>query len=706
MDDHSTDHLFRSWADNSPDAVIRVDREFRYRYVNAAYARLLGLTPPDAISRTNREIGVPEPWATLVEDRFRRVFETVESLEFEDNFSTTDGTRYLHTRIVPESGRDGSVETALAILHDITERRRVENALMFLVQCGCPASSEDFFQALARYLATNLGMDYVCIARFDDNLLAARTVTIYFDGKFEDNVSYTLKETPCGDVVGKAICVFPRDVRHLFPNDEVLQQMVAESYVGTTLWGSRGQPIGLIALIGRNPLPNPELATSFLQLVALRAAGELERRQAEDALRDSEAAVQRVNQELRAAVEKLQSTGDDLAAANWGLRASNESLEARVRLRTADLQRRSTQLRALALELTRAEERERRRVAELIHDQLQQLLVVARIDVELLNRQCVCETVCEEVRKVDDLIGQSLTVARTLTAELSPSVLYRGGLAAALQWLARWYEDRHGLAVSVITELDADVDSEEIRITLFRSVRELLFNVVKHAKVRSAEVRVGREDRIVRIAVSDDGAGFDAAEVRAREGTSGSFGLFSLRERLEALGGNLDVDSAPGRGTRITIRAPIPEPSVSATPAARRAVATPHTRQRRGRKIRVVLVDDHAVVRDGLARALGDERDLEVVGQAADGDLALNLVRKLRPDVVLMDISLPTIDGIEATRRILAEVPLVRVIGLSMFDDDSHRSAMRRAGATDCLDKTAPLARVVEAIRRQGTEQG
>ncbi|MGD0572623.1 MAG: PAS domain S-box protein [Sedimentisphaerales bacterium] len=168
---------------------------------------------------------------------------------------------------------------------DISERKRIEDALKFLVECGCPASGEDFFQSLARYLGQTMGMDFVCIDQLEENLLAAKTVAVYFDGKFEDNISYTLKDTPCGDVVGKSICSFTKDVRHLFPNDKVLQDMKAESYVGTTLWSSQGKPIGLIAIIGRKPLADTKLATSILQLAAVRAAGELERRQAEDAIK-------------------------------------------------------------------------------------------------------------------------------------------------------------------------------------------------------------------------------------------------------------------------------------------------------------------------------------------------------------------------------------------------------------------------------------
>ena len=184
-----------------------------------------------------------------------------------------------------------------------------EDTQLFLLQCGYLSPGENFFESLARYLAQSLEMDYVCIDRLEGDGLSARTVAIYFDGKFEDNVEYRLQDTPCGEVVGKTICCFPKEVRHLFPRDTVLQEMLAESYVGTTLLNFEGKPIGLIAMIGRKPLVNPHLAESILKLVAVRAAGELERQQALEALIQAQIALEeRVRDrtaELTRANEKL-----------------------------------------------------------------------------------------------------------------------------------------------------------------------------------------------------------------------------------------------------------------------------------------------------------------------------------------------------------------------------------------------------------------
>jgi len=172
--------------------------------------------------------------------------------------------------------------------YDLSIREQIDKTLLFLSQHGWENPRESFFHSLARFLAETLQMDYVCIDRLQGDLLEAETFAIYFDGKFEDNVSYTLKETPCGNVVGKTICCFPCGVRHLFKNDVILQDILAESYVGTTLFNSKNEPIGLIAVIGRQPIENSYLAETVLKLAAVRAAGELERINAEKALKESE----------------------------------------------------------------------------------------------------------------------------------------------------------------------------------------------------------------------------------------------------------------------------------------------------------------------------------------------------------------------------------------------------------------------------------
>jgi PAS domain S-box-containing protein len=228
-------------------------------------------------------------------------------------FTELQNKQYIRYENLPVETKDGrliSVEFVSNVylvdhskviqcnIRDITERKRIEDAQLFLINRSSTPSGEDFFISLARYLGETLEMDYVCIDRLVNEDLSAQTVAIYFDGKYEDNVTYTLKDTPCGKVVGKAICCFPRDVSKLFPDDAVLREMNAESYMGVTLWSSQGHPIGLIAVIGRKPLVDPKLAESILQLVAIRAAGELERRDTEEELKRRADQLEEVNKEL------------------------------------------------------------------------------------------------------------------------------------------------------------------------------------------------------------------------------------------------------------------------------------------------------------------------------------------------------------------------------------------------------------------------
>ncbi|MFZ4437934.1 MAG: PAS domain-containing protein [Syntrophales bacterium] len=196
---------------------------------------------------------------------------------------------------IPGRASDGAPVCRI-VLTDVTERKRFEEVQAFLAQTSSGKLDEPFFEALARYLARNLGMDYVCIDRLEGDELTARTLAVWCDGHFEDNVTYALKDTPCGNVVGQAVCCFPASVCQFFPRDQALQDLRAESYVGVTLFDHTGRPIGLIAVIGRKPLSNRPLAEAILQRVAGRAAGELERLAAEEALRESETRLNKAQQ--------------------------------------------------------------------------------------------------------------------------------------------------------------------------------------------------------------------------------------------------------------------------------------------------------------------------------------------------------------------------------------------------------------------------
>jgi PAS domain S-box-containing protein len=412
-----------------------------------------------------------------------------------------------------------------------------------------------------------------------------------------------------------------------------------------------------------------------------------ERRLAEEALRES--------------FNKIEKTEDEL-------RKLNETLEERVLKRTAEVRQLADRLRALTSELTLSEQRERKRLAQLLHDGLQQILVASRIRLAGLShvqdedvRQCALE-VC-------DLLTESIQLSRSLTADLSPPILHEGGLVPALEWLTRSVLEKQGLEVELETQVELAPTVEELNILLFLAVRELLFNIVKHAGVKSARVRVAKRDEMIELTVSDQGLGFDTAQLLTRDGNSGGFGLFSIRERLELLGGSLEIHSTTGQGSRFVLLAPWPDSAEPPTVPHKQprtdfaTHATHATHETGGRSevgtIRVMLVDDHQVLRQGLCHLIRKERGLDVVGEAADGESAVRLAREIHPDVILMDVSMPGMKGPEATRLIHAELPEIRIIGLSMFEETERAEAMRAAGAVNYLNKSGPSQELIAAIR-------
>jgi len=245
-------------------------------------------------------------------------------------------------------------------------------------------------------------------------------------------------------------------------------------------------------------------------------------------------------------------------------------------------------------------------------------------------------------------------------------------------------------------------------VLLYQAVRECLLNVVKYARVDEATVTVVAEEPTVTVTVSDAGVGFDPTSLRVAGGSEGGVGLLGIRERLEAVGGRLEIASAPGEGSRCTLFVPLPSAPETA-PAVRPVgvlAATAGARPSVERPTRVLIVDDHTLVRRGFATLLAGEPDLSVVGEAADGQMAIALTRQLMPDVILMDISMPVLNGIEATRAIRAEFPTVRVIGLSMSEDPAQLEAMRDAGAAGYVSKSGPAEALLAAIRACRTGDG
>ena len=232
----------------------------------------------------------------------------------------------------------------------------------------------------------------------------------------------------------------------------------------------------------------------------------------------------------------------------------NQTLEQRVAQRTAEAVKQAQKLRLLSAELSLAEEAERQRIAEMLHEDLQQLLVTARMQLAALCRTQDAAQREPIAREIADVLERSFNLTRSLSVELAPPVLHERGLAAAFEWLAAETRKNYNVEVTVEADSSANPKAADVRTFLFRAVRELLLNSVKHALGGAVHITMQhlRPDKI-RIIVADNGPGFDPSSLDAQLTGSQKFGLLNIRERVSTFGGEFHIDSSRKRGTRITL---------------------------------------------------------------------------------------------------------------------------------------------------------
>ena len=215
------------------------------------------------------------------------------------------------------------------------------------------------------------------------------------------------------------------------------------------------------------------------------------------------------------------------------------------------------QLRFLASELSLAEERERRRIAAVLHDLIGQTLAVCKIRLGTLRESVLSTDLAIHIDEVRELVDQVIQDTRSLTSELSPYILYELGLEAAVESLAKQIQEQYSILPNFEDDGQPKPLDDGVRVVLFQAVRELLVNAAKHAQVHSVKVSISRRDGNIRISVEDNGVGFDASDISLRVCRSNGFGLFNIRERLRHLGGSLEVRSELGHGTMVVLTAPL-----------------------------------------------------------------------------------------------------------------------------------------------------
>jgi len=634
-----SEELLRLVTDSSPIAMAYCDGECRLRFVNRAYVDRFGMTPEDVIGKPLREvvgINAYESIRTYVEAALSGVRADFEAAVPYEQI----GTRYMRCAYVPRIDERGRTVGFTEVIADITDRRRMEEALR---------ESEERLR-----LALEAGQ------------MGAWDVDLATDQTRWDRKECALLGIPERGVAPSADEFY----RRVHPDDLPLVEKSVRTAVQET--GALEHEFRVV---------RPDGAIRWLA-----AKGQV--------MND------RQGQPVRMVGINFDVT--ERKRTEERLRSFTQELESRVAERTHELTQLHARLRALSTELNLTEQRERKRLATDLHDYLTQLLALVCMKLGQIKRLSP-QTVQAELTQTESIVNEALIYTRTLIAQLSPPVLHEFGLPVALRWLAEQMI-RQELSIEVRQLIPDRVSlPEDQAVLLFQSVRELLINVRKHSGTHEAVMTVERCGDDLRITVRDEGKGMDLSGVNAVDppsANSSKFGLFSIRERMLAIGGRLEIESAPGVGTTSRLTLPLNadaeeerecfEPSSDRPPSE--SIGEKEAR------IRVLLVDDHPMIREGLRGLLDVHEDLFIVGEACDGEEALFLTDKLRPDCVIMDVNMPRMDGIEATRRLKAAFSGTAVIGLSVNASREVEVAMRRAGVDQFLSKEAPIEHIYRTI--------
>lgn len=386
------------------------------------------------------------------------------------------------------------------------------------------------------------------------------------------------------------------------------------------------------------------------------------------------------------------------------LQAANTLLENEIEERIAietRLNERDKQLSELNQQVVFAQEEERRRMSRELHDDAGQALTALRFKLALIRDQVrmsamdggqpplLPQMLDEAVERVDLVMGG----IRSLAHGLRPAALDELGLHPALEGLCADFSTQTGLIIHYEGHPCPPL-SGAVEIGLYRFLQEALTNIARHAGAENIQVSLTYDEQAVYVSVTDDGIGFDPKNLALQSsGEHSGIGLLGIRERLEAHGGKLELFTQPGRGTHLTARVPRPAQPKTA-PVIAEPVPQPTTDL-----IRVVIAEDHHVVRAAVAEWLNREDGIQVVGEVEDGADLLPMVEETSPTVLLLDVNMPNQRATEAVIAIRARFPHVRILIFSAHDRPEYVLNLVTAGVMGYVLKDDSPKTVLQAIR-------
>ncbi len=586
-----SENLVRSVIDTTPNPIFVKDRDGRYILVNKANAELHGTTPEAMVGKTDLDYACLSLASEQEVERFladdRMVIDSKQpKFVPAESFTLPDGTiKWFQTTKIPMALR-GDPDCVLAVAVDITERKKAEEAL-----CESEGKFRSMFE-LSPYSTVLLDLEgniqecnhqFVRIHATKEPAEAqvGRNISEFFPTEEKPRLFAAIEKTirEKKTIVGPVEYIMLREDGSRFPAEGLSIIMTGETGAPKAVLGlayditerkrAEQEIENLAKFPSENPYPIIRISSDGTILHANAASTKL--------LRESKCAIGRLAPpEWQQVIQDVLKSGSvrimetEHAGGVFAFRAVPVIASGYVNFYGSDITERKqaeqklldyqAKLKSLASQLTLAEERERHHIATELHDQISQSLVISKIKLETLRKSASDKKLERELNEICDTLNQTIEDTRTLTFDVGSPILYELNFEMAVaDWLTERVEKKHGIQTEFKDDGQPKPLDDDIRMLLFRDVRELLINVIKYAQAKKVSVRISKVGNQICISVEDDGVGFDPTEAASRAAKEGAFGLFSIRQRLEELGGLLEIKSQPGHGCKATMTAPLKE---------------------------------------------------------------------------------------------------------------------------------------------------
>jgi CheY-like chemotaxis protein len=361
------------------------------------------------------------------------------------------------------------------------------------------------------------------------------------------------------------------------------------------------------------------------------------------------------------------------------------------------------------------QDEERRHIARDLHDITGQKLALQSMNLSALQTKQAFHLDAEAQQTLSESLVLNKEIAteiRTLSYLLHPPLLDELGLSSAARWYATGFTKRTGIPIDIDVPQEVERLSPDAEVAIFRVIQESLTNVHRYANTSKARLRLSTTADAIKLEIEDYGKGIQAPRSKAPQESVARLGvgIQGMTERIRQLGGRLEITSSPKRGTLVSAMIPLCSGQVAAPPASAESassasvdgsVVAQHQRQQ------ILIADDHEMLRRGVRTTLQTEPDLEICGEAVNGQDAVDKARELHPDLVILDINMPVLNGLVAVRQILRYCPSTKIVIFSVHDSDQTRQEVRAVGAHGFVSKgkdSHDLLRVVRDVLKRNTQ--